>query len=241
MRHDVLHALKSRDVLALWEAGASSSPDRVMDMLLNVVLPDGSAQWIDEASVGQKNVVLLRLCRKWFGSELSACVECSSCGENLETSVQIDDLLAVAEDELPEVYTLGDGAQMRFPRYQDMRNTDAFLEKGDAVISLLRSCLVEGKVMDDAELLNYQKEVEGVIEEYDPLSLISLELQCNDCDTHFESVLDIAFFLLRNFTILGQRMLYDVHVLALHYGWREDEILNMPEVRRRSYMRLIEG
>ncbi|MGH1403980.1 MAG: hypothetical protein ACRBDL_07030 [Alphaproteobacteria bacterium] len=241
MTHDVFHVLRGRDVLALWEAGASLPSDRVMDMLLSAALPDGSASWIDGASIGQKNTVLLRLYHKWFGNELSACVECCSCGEKLETSVQVTDLLSVAGDALPRVHTLEDGTQMRFPNSQDVRNTDHFQDEAGASHALLRSCLIDGDEMSDNDVLRYQQEVADVIEKYDPLSLISFDLQCNDCGTRFESALDVAFFLLRNFSSLAQRILYDVHSLAQHYGWREADILDMSDTRRKAYMRLIEG
>ncbi|MGH1377006.1 MAG: hypothetical protein ACRBCK_11740 [Alphaproteobacteria bacterium] len=241
MRHDVFHVLKGNDVLALWEAGASQPPDRVMDMLLSAVLPEGAPFWIRDASVGQKNAVLLRLYQRWFGDALSACVECPSCGEKLETRLQASDILSAVGDELPKTCMLDDGRQMRFPGFSDLQTADAFQDEKNAVLSLLRSCLIDSDGMSDGDVLAYRSEVECAIEKHDPLFLISLELHCNECDTSFESVLDIAHFLMQNFSGLAKGMLYDVHVLAQHYGWKEGDILNMSMTRRKAYMRLIEG
>ena len=240
MRHDTLNVLKSHDVLALWEAGASLPLDRVMDMFLSTVLPVGSAQWIENSSVGKKSTALIRLYQRWFGEHLLACVDCESCGETLEVNVNASDLLISDEDgDVPRVISLDDGAKMHLPRYSDLRKIDNVRDEKKAVLMLLRSCLLDGDEMCDEVVIGYKEQVEQVIEKYDHLALIDFELKCDACGHVYQSVFDIGLFLMKNMSSLALKILHDVHSLARHYGWNEDVILNMSVTRRKAYMEMI--
>ena len=63
---------------------------------------------------------------------------------------------------------------------------------------------------------------------------------CPACRTEFAVDLDIAGFVWAELRARAQRLLREVHVLALAYGWTEDEVLALGERRRAAYLELTE-
>ena len=49
----------------------------------------------------------------------------------------------------------------------------------------------------------------------------------------------IIHFVWNEFSTLAERVLHDVARLAYAFGWRESDILTMPDHRRRRYLELL--
>jgi hypothetical protein len=73
----------------------------------------------------------------------------------------------------------------------------------------------------------------------DPQSEIWLSLNCPNCGETSQVLFDVAEFTWREIEARARQLLMDVHTLALAYGWREEEILSMPAVRRQAYLELL--
>src|SRR5215203_6056479 len=72
--------------------------------------------------------------------------------------------------------------------------------------------------------------------ELDPQAEIVLEMPCAACGHVFSVPLDAGALLARELADRAEVLLQEIHVLALHYGWPESELLEMGTRRRRRYV-----
>ena len=110
--------------------------------------------------------------------------------------------------------------------------------------SLLQSCIQEarfrGDVIDAATLPD--EVVKAVIDrmaEADPQADVQIELACPVCAHHWSMTFDILTYLWSEIEDWAQRLLLEVHTLALAYGWSERDILAMSPRRRRLYLEMV--
>ena len=73
----------------------------------------------------------------------------------------------------------------------------------------------------------------------DPLGEIMLHFDCPACGTSFEESLDLSTFLWAEIEARAQRLLLEVHTLAVAYGWSEAEILSLNAARREIYLEMV--
>ena len=66
-----------------------------------------------------------------------------------------------------------------------------------------------------------------------------LSLTCPECDTDFRLLFDVGDYLFRELAAQQDRLLEEVHQLALQYHWGEAEIMAMPTGKRRRYLELL--
>ena len=65
--------------------------------------------------------------------------------------------------------------------------------------------------------------------------------RCPSCAAWLELDLDPFELLTRQFRLGADRLLAEVHSLAFHYGWSEDQILSLPRSRRWRYLELLQS
>ena len=75
--------------------------------------------------------------------------------------------------------------------------------------------------------------------ECDPWAESLLDLICPGVRHEWTVLLDVAVFLWTEIRARAQRLLHDVHTLAMAYGWREADILAMSSRRREAYLELV--
>jgi hypothetical protein len=75
--------------------------------------------------------------------------------------------------------------------------------------------------------------------EADAMTDVQILLECPQCEHSWTEQFDIAAYLWREVDDRARRLLQDVHVLALHYGWCESEILALSDLRRQFYLRMV--
>ena len=68
-----------------------------------------------------------------------------------------------------------------------------------------------------------------------------LSLDCAACGSSWTEFLDVAAFVWAEFEAAARRLLIDVADLARAFGWSEQEILNLSEIRRGAYLALARG
>lgn len=71
-------------------------------------------------------------------------------------------------------------------------------------------------------------------------SFWSMELHCCACPHSWNVVFDAGEFLWREVRAAARRILREVDVLSRVYHWSEDEILAMSEIRRSSYLEMVQ-
>ncbi len=234
-----MHVLTSTDMLSLWERGQGLPPLEKARMLLEWVCPDEPPGALDALSVGACKARLLESCACTFGPVLDCEAACPACGEKLEFTVSIPDLLDGAA-RAPDTIAVSHGAAtvtFRLPTQGDLLEM-ARQPQADAR-ALLAWCALSGDT--SALLETVATEAEARMAEADPLALTVLDLACPVCLHAWRTALDVAGFFFDRLGGEALRLLAEVDRLARAYGWHEADVLALSPWRRRQYLNLVEA
>ncbi len=232
-------ALNNAEFLALWEAGYRLHPlDRGL-LTIRASLPaedatDAVADW----PLGRRNRALAQLRMLYFGPRLEGWTTCTECGEKLEFELDCRALAESPDAERPQVTVAGQN--FRLPTSRDLAYIATESDAEQAVLGLLRKCSVEAN--SQAQWSN--ETIEAIANEMavaDPLAEISLGFECPVCHHASEESLDLPTFLWNEIESRARRLLAEVHALATTYGWAESSILRMSDVRRTTYLQMVQG
>ena len=91
--------------------------------------------------------------------------------------------------------------------------------------------------MDDA----LATAVEAALTELDPLVCLELSVACPYCREVRTVEVDVLDLVLERFRERCEALVREVHTLALHYHWTEDEIAAVPAARRARYLALVDS
>lgn len=215
-------------------------------MLLEAACADEAPVALAELSVGRRDARLLRLRALTLGPVLENEVACPDCGERLEFSVPVDDLLAGAKEAPTEPLRLhqdGYDVMFRLPDSRDLMEFERRPQPPDARV-LLRRCLLhlcfEGEALGvDALPEAVATAVSAAMAEADPHADLRLALACPACDHAWQAPFDIVAYFWTELEGWAQRLLREVGRLARAYGWREADILAMTAWRRQQYLDLL--
>jgi len=238
-----MRALSASDLLKVWERGLGEEQiGRALEML-RAACPETGVEVLAGLSIGQRDALLLRLRRQTFGPDLTGAAECPGCGESIELALRAADLFAGATPAEVTLELHGYELRLRPPNSRDLAAA-SHPDLAQARLELLESCLIEARhqgAMASAAALP-----EAVIElaerrlaEADPDSDIRIRTTCPGCGAEQRMTFDIVGFFWREIDAWSQRMLREVHTLAMAYGWSEDEILALGSVRRQCYLDLV--
>ncbi len=206
-------------------------------------------------TVGDREALLLHLRKLSFGDTMECVLRCpaASCGEALEFTLHVSDLLVPPRDDARAAENLtvqAAGARFdvsfRLPNADDLDHaaTLAPTDPGQAVRAFLDRCIVRAE-RDGSAIANNDlpadvcSAVGAAMAARDPQAEVQLVMRCPACGAEFSSLFDTAAFLLRELEERATRSLADVHMLALHYHWHEADILRMPARRRAQYIELV--
>lgn len=241
-----MRVLNNADFLTLWEAGHRLHPlDRGL-LAIRASLPeatDGPAanEPVADWPLGRRNCALAELRTLYFGPRLEGWTTCSQCGEKLEFEVDCR-TLAETYDESSSRTIAVQGNTFRLPTSRDLAHIAKETDLQRAALLLLESCAVDHPA---TELLNWsESEIEEVTTEMaraDPLAEIALDFECPVCHHTSEEVLDLPSFLWAEIETRARRLLLEIHALASHYGWAESAILAMSDLRRATYLQMVQA
>jgi hypothetical protein len=220
---------------AFLEDAADLAPARRATALLARCVAGTDEDAARALTVGDREALLLHLRRLTFGDALPCVLACPACEELMELDLRVTGLLLPPYEEVRDRYelSLGDGRVLPFrvPTGADQEEAAA-APPGEGARVLLERC-VEEPVGDEVAAA-----VAREMAARDPQAELRLRVSCPACGAPVETVLDAADYLFRE--LRGRRSVYrDVHLLALHYGWSEGEILALPRGRRRLYLELL--
>jgi hypothetical protein len=242
-----MRELTGMELLNLWERGQAEPPARRALALLAAACPETPVGELARLEIGRRDRLLLALRERTIGPRLGGVAACPACGGRLELELAVDDLL-VAEGAVETPLTLaaaGFEVRFRLPNSLDLLALDgADPDPAAARCRLLAACLLEARSPDGgpapAEALPEAvlHAVAARMSEADPQAEIELALECAVCGQSWLAPLDVVAFLWAEIDALARRLLYDVHVLASAYGWREAEILALSPWRRRAYLEM---
>ena len=236
--------LTAGQIIDTWErANAVTQADRT-HLLLSLVLTDMPGDQIDDLSIGDRNHVLLSLRNALFGPILNAFVECPACSEALEMPISLQDLRFDELTPLPASHRISSqslSATVRLPNGHDLAelaDVDTVAEGRSLLFSRCVSDLcLQGRPVEISELDETSLEIlESLIEALDPRMELLFDLCCPACNYRWQSLLDAATYLWREFDTHARELLENIHLLATAYGWSESDILAMSDTRRRYYV-----
>ncbi len=229
-------ALTAEELLSVWATGSERHPvDRGL-LLFALAAPDTPGAELADRPLGERNSALLRLHQTLFGETLDGYCDCPHCGERLEFALRCGDLLAVADDTA----SMGEvaGLPCRPPTSRDLAAVSHLGDPEQAMWRLLQRCC-GGGIANTASNTELLTAFEAALEQADPAADLNLALACDACGQAATVPLDIAHFLWEALTAQARRLLDEVHQLARAYGWGEAEILALPPVRRRAYLKRV--
>ena len=77
------------------------------------------------------------------------------------------------------------------------------------------------------------------MEEAAPQVDLTLEAHCPECERAFAVPFDLLGFFLGECKTSRELLYREVHYLAYHYHWSEQDILALPREKRRTYITLL--
>lgn len=239
--------LSASRLLHAWETGLAQPPLRRALTLLEAAWPDETPDALADLSIGQRNARLLELWEATFGPALACIAACPHCGEAAEVTFDVSDVTVEAVIDTGATVAIrqaGYEIEARIPTSRDMLAAAAFGDAGTIRGRLLDRCVVAARA--DGPLVAGSALPKPVVTmiarrlaEVDAQAEIRLAVQCPACGQPWEEGFDIAAFLWIEIDAWANRLLRDVHDLAVAHGWREADILAMNPARRRRYLDMV--
>lgn len=241
-----MRALSASELLDVWERGRPLGPVGRALTLLTSACPESSADELASLSIGRRDADLLTLREETFGSEMAGVAACPQCREQLELSFSVAQIRVNSASQTGQAFAVtadGYDLQARPPSSLDLEaigeQTDAGLRRN----MLLEQCLIaayrNGKSIPANKLpASAFRAVEEGMAQADPQASISLAISCPNCDHRWQGDFDILSFFWSEIEAWAARILYEVHILASAYGWRENDILALSQRRRQIYLEM---
>lgn len=228
-------ALSAAQLLSVWEHGARRHPlDRAL-LLFAVAEPGLAPDALADAPLGACNAALMRLRRDCFGAAIPAWSDCPACGERMSFELDLAQLPTMTP--VPDVVEV-EGHRFRCPGARQLAALADCPDAAEAARRLLLSCIADEAQApaDNAMLDQLLVHAEHAIEAADPWADLAVDYQCPACGHAGEAAFDIASYLWEEIEAHAGRLLDEVHLLASSYGWPEDEILALGDLRRAAYL-----
>lgn len=232
----MLRPLAGEDEAFLLEDAAGLSPAARTTALLarcverlGPIEPVGSED-VRALTAGDREALLLELRRLSFGERLESVLTCpeAECGEQLELELRVDDLLVAPYGEVREEHE-AEGVRFRLPTGGDLEaGAEAARDGVEAgVRTVLGRCVLAGEP---------DERLDAALAKLDPQAEIELAVECPACGQAFSVVFDTGDFIAREVGRDRDALLREIHLLGLHYGWPESELMAMTPRRRRRYV-----
>lgn len=255
-----LRAIQSRDETFVLESAGMSSAARANQLLARCLAMEDLSfaarrKFVRGLVAGDREVLLLHLRRISFGDKFDGIFPCTQprCDATLELDLSATDLLLPPYGEVAETYTreIPEGdlcyeVSFRMPTAGDQEEVAelARLDAERAARIIFDRCVssvkVQGREVESSQqppsLLD---KVSTIMEGLDPQAVIEFELKCPACENAYSAQLDMANFILQELDQRADRLLRDIHTLAVWYHWSEGAILALPHERRERYLDLI--
>jgi hypothetical protein len=241
-----MRPLFASDILRVWEHCQAEHRLDIALTLLRAAFPDMTREKLAELSIGQRDKYLLKLRELTFGSRLNCFAECPECQELLEFVIRTTDILLLSDSsekkcefEIDEVFV-----RYRMPNSLDLAAVAGCDDVDTACDMLTKRCTVQ--VFRDGAPINWSElpalakaKLAEHMAKQEPEAEVMLDLHCPVCGHEWQIVFDILSYFWSELNARAIRLLYDVHALALAYGWTESDILSMSDTRRQFYLGMV--
>ena len=240
-----MRGLTAKEILGVWEMGQYQMPAERALTLLSTFCPQTPREDLERISIGRRDELLLSFRELLFGSQFTATTTCPHCRSILDLGFSAFEVRTDVPDQQPESFsvTVGEyGFNCRLPDSADLlavrheRNKDAIAE------ALFARCVRQENGAEVSLQTLPEDVTETVVAEIarrDPQGDIRFDLVCPDCAHQWEAIFDIVSFAWNELSAWAGRLLRQVHILAMAYGWREPEILSLSPLRRQAYLEML--
>lgn len=242
-----MRSLAVAELLEVWERGQTQAPVQRGLALLALAHPETPWENLARFTIGRRNASLLKWREQIFGAQLVSLAKCGHCGEQLELTFSVAEILVLGESEYAEIFATKHGdyaVQFRLPDSEDLLAVVRSDHHAAGRQHLFERCVLQAQRRDEAiaasELpAEVKEEVVERMAQADPQADMQLALRCERCKQQTQARFDVVSFLWNEINAWACRLLQQVHILASAYGWREAEILAMPPWRRQLYLEMI--
>jgi hypothetical protein len=215
--------------------------------------------------VADRRYLLLKLREATFGDRVQATVACGwpDCGNRVDVDFAIGDIPVEASEAKGPTYTLrlspeaADGAPdgaaqreitFRLPNGGDQEAIAPLLAESEARAAemLLERCILAighttnpgfERVSQLSPLA--RMEIEQQMEAVAPKVELTMAGDCPECGREFAVPFDLYGFFFSELRSSRDLLYREVHYLAYHYHWSEQEIMGMPRAKRRKYIEVL--
>ena len=166
-------------------------------------------------------------------------IECANCKQPFDIAIPIDKL---PQTEAKGRYPLcsaelgGHKAQLRAPNGFDLEALESISDIAEARNLLARRVILDADFkgqLDDEAIATIEQAVESMV----PEVATELTTCCPECG--HENTVSFDPYMGLHADI--DDLLDDVHIIAQHYHWKEQDILDLPTARRQQYLKRIQS
>lgn len=210
--------------------------------------------------IGDRDYLIIRLRALTFGTRIDLLLACPDphCGALMDLTIDLDDIEFERKPVTQLYFNLeisteasAPGArkhslELRLPNGGDQETGAALMPDEPAAIEeLLKRCVrgFDGLAEIERDFFlspQVRLEIEAKISELAPRAELDVETECPECRHTLNTQVDVASIFLDELAGGLNSLERDVHLLAWHYHWSENEILTMTRPRRRRYVALVE-
>jgi hypothetical protein len=195
-------------------------------------------------SVGKRLECLLALAAGEERVPFSFPFRCAGCEQELEIELTLDEIAEMqCEADRTEIVEVSIGERpllFRKPSGRDQEHWAgiAFRDETDAAWAMIGTLAVDPEIADGlgAKELGL---IDAAMDEADPLVNFLCRIDCSECGSPNEFLIDLPAVALDRLSRLQQQLIVMVHKLASHYHWSEKEVFEIPHRRRKQYLDLI--
>ncbi len=230
-----MRCLSTAELLTIWERGVPLlSIERAL-LLLNSAYSELSAAEISDLSIGQRDALILTLRERTFGSQFTSVISCPRCNTMLDLQFSVADVRADLPTTTTITFTFNDHSILvRLPTSRDVL---AAMQTDDPLSALVRRCVADSEFEYDADWIHHCSQA---LVHADPQADVELNLICPECELAWTATFDIVNFFWHEVERWSRHIFNDVHLLALHYGWSEADILALSPRRRQLYLEMVQ-
>ena len=202
--------------------------------------PPEQAIW--ELPLGTRIEAVAILAGGEAGRPLEWHVRCARCGAESELQLTPAELASLAQaayrEKLVPVKAGSRTAWLRRPTGDDQRR---WLEGGtEGTASIGASLFVEPAFEDlGIGIEDLGETIDQAMQEFDPLVGFVLEVGCPECGYATPQMPDLLAAAIERLWMAQYDLIEQVHRLASHYHWSEEEISRLPAWRRHAYLACI--
>jgi len=215
--------------------------------------------------VADRQYLLLKLREMTFGDQVQATIVCPwpTCGNQVDIDFSTRDIPVQESIEKGPIYTMQlslkampqtEGAPeehsiaFRLPNGGDQEDLASLMAENEAMAftTLLARCIqqIDSSLNPGEDRITQlsplaRLEIEQRMEALSPKVDLTLGATCPDCQRDFSMPFDLQQFFFGEWQTSRDLLYREVHYLAYHYHWSEEEIMELPREKRRKYIEVL--